>query len=199
MKIVKTLSRIFLSIVGLILFLIIVVNILGTRSDIVPGLTGAKIKEVEPGMTLEQVISILGRPYKIGASAGLHNLECKNPSPLLDIDINNTIDIKSVVDNFYGDTNYCCEGNKEDMQNKEVLLTYSRAVRLSKHYPMLWVHLDSNFLVNSVFAKRYDGFLGFDDPAIYGLSWGLDAKTGEIKLDKTDFFIDEKAFKDCFN
>ncbi len=96
----------------------IFVNILGTQSDVVPEVTGNKIKEVKLGMTIEQVISILGRPYKIEASIGLHNLGCKIPRSRLDLDINNAIDIKSVIDNFYGETNYCCEGIKEDMQNK---------------------------------------------------------------------------------
>jgi len=88
-------------------------------------------------MTLDQVTSILGLPNKIDASQGLHDLGCKNPRPRLNMEIDNSADIKLIVNSFYNDTNYCCEGNKEDMQNKGVTLTYTRPVTYSKYYPML--------------------------------------------------------------
>lgn len=198
MKIIKIFTITILSIIGLIFILVLMVNITGTRSDLVTGVTGNKIKAIKPGMTLEQVVSIMGQPYQIDASQGLHLLECKKSKARLVIDMDNTINIKTVVDNFYNDTNYCCEGNKEDMKNKEVTLTYSRPVKFSKYYPMIWIHLDSNFCVNSIYAKRYDGFLGVDDPGIYGLSSDFDEKTGESIIGKTNEFINEKAFKACF-
>ncbi len=193
--------RIFLKILfssfGIILLFILTINFLGTRADIVIGVSGSKIKQVKPGLTLEEVISILGRPYKIDAPKGLHDIGCPNPKPLLKMDINNTTDIRQVVDAFYNDTNYCCDGNKEDLKTKELTLTYTRPITFSKHYPMLWVHLDSSYKVYSVYAKQYDGLLGLDDPGIYGLSWKLDPITMKLK-NETESFIDESKFNDCF-
>ncbi len=193
----RTLIKILFSTVGLILLFILGINLLGTRADLPNGVKGDKIKLIQPGWTLEQVVATLGRPYKIDASQGLHNIGCPNAKPRLDIDINNATDIRQVVNVFYSDTNFCCEGNKEDLQTKAVTLTYTRPVRLSKHYPMLWIHLDSSFKVYSVYAKQYDGLLGLDDPSIYGMSWTFDATTMTNK-NEIESYIDETKFNDCF-
>ena len=199
MKIFKILGIIIISTVGLILLSIIIVNILGTRTDIVNGVNSDKIKKVKPGMTLEQVTSILGLPYKIDASQGLHNFDCKKPRHRLSIEINKLTDIKLIVDNFYNDTNYCCEGNKEDMQTKGVTMTYTRPVSFSKYYPMLWVHIDSNYRVYSIYAKRYEGFLGLDDLTIYSLSCDFDTLTSKLDYESTKEFINDKVFQDSFD
>lgn len=193
----KTIIKILFSTVGLILLIVIGINVLGTRADIVDGVTGDKVKQILPGWTLEQVIAILGRPYKIDASQGLHEIGCPNAKPRLDIDINNATNIRQNVNVFYSETNFCCEGNKEDLQTKAITLTYTRPVRLSQHYPMLWVHLDSSFKVCSVYAKQYDGLLGFNDPSIYGKSWAFDATTMTMKKE-IESHIDETKFNDCF-
>ena len=177
----RTLIKIFLSIVGLILLFVLAVNILGVRSDIANNITGDKIKAIKKGMTLEQVVAILGRPYSINSLNGLHDISCKTPKPRLEIDINNQTNIKAEVEKIYNDTNYCCEGNKEDLQDKYVTLTYTRPVNFSKHYPMLWVHLDSTYRVSNVYAKQYDGLFGLDDPCIY-----------------SDGVMDENKFNNCF-
>ncbi|MEY4875065.1 MAG: hypothetical protein RL708_214 [Bacteroidota bacterium] len=177
----KTLAKIFLSIVGLILLLLLGVKILGVRADIANDITGNKIKQVKKGMTLEQVVAILGRPYSINSLNGLHDISCRNSKSRLEMDINNQTNIKEEVEKIYSDTSYCCEGNKEDLQNKFVTLTYTRPIKLSNHYPMLWVHLDSTYKVSNVYAKQYDGLLGLDDPSIY-----------------SDSVIDEKKFNNCF-
>ena len=191
----RTLIKILFSTVGLILLFVLGINLLGTRADIVDGVTGDKIKLIKPGWTLEQVVATLGRPYKIDASQGLHEIACPKPKSRLDIDINNSTDIRQVVNAFYNDTNYCCDGNKEDLQTMDITLTYTRPVRLSKYYPMLWVHLDSSFKVYSVYAKQYDGLLGFDDPSIYGMSWALDTSTMKSEIES---YIDEPNYNDCF-
>jgi hypothetical protein len=191
----RTLIKILFSTVGLILLLVICINLLGTRADIVDGVTGDKIKLIQPGWTLEQVVATLGRPFKIYASQGLHKIGCPKAKPRLNIDINNATDIRQVVNVFYSDTNFCCEGNKEDLQTKAVTLTYTRPVRLSKYYPMLWVHLDSSFKVYSVYAKQYDGLLGLDDPSIYGMSWAFDATKMKNNIES---YIDDPKYNDCF-
>lgn len=86
----------------------------------------------------------------------------------------------------FSETDYCCEGNKQDLANKRVTLVYSKRKEFSKHYPMLWVHLDSSFKVENVFAKQYDGYLGFDDACIYNV-------TADNNFEMAELF--EKNFK----
>lgn len=193
----RTFIKILFLTVGLIFLFFLVINLLGTRADIIDGVTGDKIKIIKPGWTLEQVVATLGRPYRIDASQGLHEIACPNPKSRLDIDINNSTDIKQVVNAFYNDTNYCCDGNRDDFQARDITLTYTRPVRLSKYYPMLWVHLDSSFKVYSVYAKQYDGLLGLDDHSIYGMSWAYDTSAIDLK-NKIEFYIDEPKYNDCF-
>jgi hypothetical protein len=191
------LSLIIISIIGIILCFVLAINILGYRSDIANGVTGDKIKEIQMGMTLEEVISILGKPYEIESLAGLHDFNCKNPKPRLEMSIDENTDIIRIVDNIYNDGNYCCEGNEEDIQRgKRVTLTYTKPVLFSKYYPMLWVHLDSNYRVWNVFAKRYE-FM--DDVCLYSLSWKYDETTLEVKPDKVSLFINKDLFNECFN
>lgn len=199
MKIIKTFAIISFSIAGLLLLFVLAVNVAGTRADIVEGVDGNKIKQVKLGMTLEEVISVLGRPYKVGAPKGIHNVNCKNLMPRSELDVNSSSDIKSIVDKFYNDTNYCCEGNKEDMQRKYITLTFTRPVTFCKNYPMLWVHVDNDYKVISVYAKCYDGILGLDDPGIYSLSLAIDTATSGIKYGTAQSFINEKLFNDCFH
>jgi hypothetical protein len=190
MKTIKALSLI----IGIILCLVLVINILGYRLNIANEITGDKIKKIEMGMTLEQVISILGKPYEIETLAGLHNFSCKNPKTRLEMNISENTDIIYIVDSIFSDTNFCCDGNEEDIKRgKRVTLIYTKPVRLSKYYPMLWVQLDSNYRVWGVSAKRYE-FM--DDVCVYSLSWKTDTATetqGEISL-----FINDALFNKCF-
>ena len=185
MKNIKILTLIILSIIGIIL----IINFLGYRSNIANGITGDKIKKIQIGMPFEQVISILGRPYEIKSLAGLHDFSCKNPKPRLEMNVIESTDIISIVDSIYNDTNYCCDGNEEDvLRGKEVALTYTKKytspIRFFIYYPMLWVHLDSNYCVRSVYAKRYDWF---DSICIYSL----------LSADGIGF-INEELFNKCF-
>ena len=197
MKTIKVISFIILSIIGIILCFILVINILGYRAIIANGITGNKIKEIRMGMTLEEVISILGKPYEIDYSTRHHNFTCKNPRFELGISVNETTDIIHIVDSIYNDTNYCCDAYEETKIRfgKEVTLIYTKPVRFSKYYPMLWVHLDSNYCVNSVFAKRYE-FM--DDICIYSLSWKTDETTLEEISGEISLFINEELFNKCF-
>lgn len=191
MKALKALSLI----IGVILCLVLVINILGYRSNVANGITGDEIKKVEMGMTLEQVISILGKPYEINNYNGQHDFSCKTPL-FLEMSLNDNTDIIHIVDSFYN-APYCCGACKEDRQlcGKEVTLTYTKPVRLSKYYPMLWVHLDSNYCVRSVFAKRYE-FI--DDVCIYSLSWKKEETTLEEIQGETSLFINDELFNKCF-
>ena len=182
--------------ISIILCLVLVINILGYQSNVANGITGTEIKKIKMGMTLEDVISILGKPYEISTLAGLHNWDCKNPKPTLKMDVDENTDIFHIVDSIFNDTDYCCEGNKEDIQRgKRVTLTYTKPVRFSKYYPMLWIHLDSTYQVWNVFAKRYE-FM--DDLCIYSLSWKKDETTLEEIPGEVNLIINEELFSKCF-
>lgn len=161
------------------------VNCNRTRQNLSGNITVNDIEKVKTGMTLEQVEHILGRPYKIESLAGLHVLNCPNPKPMLTEEIKIKSDIRQIVEATFSDTNYCCEGNKEDLQTKRVTLTYSKPVMLSKYYPMLWVHLDSNYRVYHVYAKRYAGGIMPGESTIYS-------------LDREDEYIIENLFYSTF-
>jgi hypothetical protein len=199
MKTIKVIGFIILSIIGIILCFVLAINIFGHKSNVANGITGTEIKRIEMGMTLEQVISVLGKPYEIETSSGQHSLvSCKNPKLGLKIRVKENTDIVHIVDNFY-DTCYCCDGYKESIQRmgKRVTLTYTKRPCLSLFipYPMLWVHLDSNYRVWNVFAKRYKSP---DDICIYSLSWKTDETTLEEISGETDLFINDELFNKCF-
>ena len=172
MKTINILSLILISIIGIILCFVLVINIFGYRSNIANEITGDKIKEVKIGMTLEQVISILGKPYEIDFATRHHNHICENPRLEFNISVNKNTDIIHLVDSIYNDTNYCCAAYEETKTRfgKGVTLTYTKRppplIIGLVYYEMLWVHLDSNYCVSSVYAKKYEGF---EDSCIYAL------------------------------
>ena len=189
MKKIRVLTLIILSVVVCISCM--------DKSNIANGITGDKIKEIKTGMTLEDVVSILGMPYEIDCADRMHNVTCKNPRIEREISVNENTDIIHIVDGIYNDTNYCCDAYKESMQRvgKEVTLTYTKSPALLRGfviYTMLWVHLDSNYCVRSVYAKRYEGPEGF---CIYSSS----KKSDETILEgKQEAFINEELFNKCF-
>lgn len=191
MKTIKVLSLI----IGIVLCFIFVINALGYRSNVANGITGTEIKKIEIGMTLEQVTSILGNPFEIENLEGQHDLSCKKPN-FLEMSINENTDIVHIVDSFYNETS-CCKTYKKDRQRfgKRVTLTYTKPVRFSKYYPMLWVYLDSNYHVQEVFAKRYD-FI--DNVVIYSLSIKTDTTTLEEIPNEISSFINDDLFDKCF-
>ena len=197
----KKLKLLTPAILSLVIFLCFVFRYPVYKSNIANGITGDKIKEIKIGMTLEQVISILGKPYEIVNLNGQHDFSCKNPMFLKKIVDKNT-NIIHIVDSIFNGTCYCCDDYREDIQRigKKVTLIYAKKystlATLFIYYPMLWVHLDSNYRVNHVFAKRYEFF---DSICIYSLSGRLDETTpleeipGEVSL-----FINEELFNKCF-
>lgn len=162
------------------------VNLSMDKSELSGDFSSTKIRKIELGMTLEDVQKILGQPFQITSLAGLHEHSCKRQKDRLIKDITHNADIRQIVNQKFSETDFCCEGNKDDMAHKLVTLVYTKRIKFSKHYPMLWIHLDSNFQVKHVIAKQYDGFLGFEDPCIYYL-------TANSLSEKTKFF--EKNFR----
>jgi len=164
------------------------------KPKIANGITGDKIKEIKMGMPLEEVISILGKPYEIENFDGSHDFSCKNPK-LLEMNVDENTDIIHIVDNFFNTTS-CCEAYEESKLRfgKRIKLTYTKKgiFEFFFIYPMLWVHLDSNYCVRNVFAKL------FDDICIYSLSWEYDETTLEEIPGKESLFINEELFDKCF-
>jgi hypothetical protein len=160
--------------------------------------TSTNILRVTPGMPLEEVFNILGRPYGISCLHGIHNIGCVSPNPRLDQAVNQTTDVRKLVRSFIESQKSCCEGNKRELAefNNITLVYTERGLFFS--YPMLWVHLDTSFRVKDVYAKEYEGGFFGDDPGIYGFGWATDS-TG-IKLDytRTEKWMNEEKFYRCF-
>ena len=63
-----------------------------------------------------------------------------------------------------------------------------------KSYPMLWVRLDRNYRVSSVYAKYYDA----DDKCIYSLSSNTVFPEREEWDEHVKLFVDTALFRKCF-
>jgi hypothetical protein len=200
MKTIKVIIFSILSIIGIILCFVLAINVFGYQSNVANGITETEIKKIEMGMTIEEVISILGKPFEIENLDGAHDLSCKNPK-FLEMKINKNTDIVQVVDSFFDDTNYCCDAYKKSIPRwgKRITLIYTKRpcflISLFTSYPTLWVHLDSNYCVHNVYAKQYE-FM--DDICIYSLSWKMDTTTFEEIQGEIDLYINDELFNKCF-
>lgn len=149
-------------------------------------------------MPMDHVFDILGRPFSIAGLHGIHKMGCRNPNPKLDIDINKDTDIKKSVHDFISKQKYCCDGNKSHLEEFDnITLVYTKRGFLFS-YPMLWVHLDTSFKVNNVYAKKYEGGLRGDDPGIYGFGWAMDSTNTKHENTKTYYWINKEKFNHCF-
>ena len=165
----------------LIVITFITVNFSIAKRDLAGEFSATEIRQIQVGMDLKDVQDILGQPYQISSLAGLHELTCTRQKSRLEEDIDLNSDIRQLVNQKFLETDFCCGGNKDDLANKRVTLVYTKRQQFSRNYPMLWVHLDSNFQVVNVFAKQYDGILGFDDLSIYSL-------TADSHFENTELF-----------
>ncbi|MCL2289344.1 MAG: hypothetical protein FWC34_01375 [Bacteroidetes bacterium] len=197
MKIIKILGLIILSIIVFILSSVLVIKVLGYRTNIANGITGTEIKQIEIGMPFEEIISILGKPFTIENRNGQHSIvHCKNPK-LLEMSVNKNTDIIQVVDSFFNGT-YCCDAYKESIQ-KGVTLQYTKRHcffrNLFSNFPMLWVHLDSSYCVHSVYAREFDLDL---KPVIYSLSKKIDYDTWEEIPNEISLYINDELLEKYF-
>jgi hypothetical protein len=197
MKIIKILGLIILSFIGIILISILVIKVLGYRTNIANGITSTEIKQIEIGMPFEETILILGKPFTIANRHGQHSIaHCKNPK-FLEKSVNKNTDIIQVVDSFFNGT-YCCDSWKESIQ-KGVTLEYTKRpcflINLFSNFPMLWVHLDSNYCVQEVYAREFDLDL---KPVIYSLSRKVDYDTWEEVPNEISLYINEELLEKYF-
>jgi hypothetical protein len=196
----KTYLKIFIPILAVSLFIILAISAAkSTSSHIVSGVTGNKIKSIKLGMDMDEVIKILGRPYQIEALRGTHNITCKHPKKNLYRAPYPGENIKKTISDIYNDTQYCCDGNKDDYNYKTSTFTYSKHMFLCKYYPMLHVDFDEENKVSGIFASRYEGFWGEPESDIYCCYWADLYSSIKSKHDSIIFHIDEIKLNECFN
>jgi len=126
-----------------------------------------EIRKVELGMTLEEVEIIMDRPLQVSSFSGVHNSMCAGTGYEYVSDVSPDTDIRKIVLEMFSLKDRCCETSKADRTNKNLTLVYTEHGTGYQDYPMVWIHLDSAFLVKSVFIKEYEGFLGIHEPCIY--------------------------------
>lgn len=156
------------------------------------------IEKIHIGMPFDSVVSVLGMPYTFSSNLGDHDLTCKCPRDVSDIEMTTKRDFVRFIDSVYQDTNYCCEANRKNMEvvEKHSTLTYSEEPSFNgifNAYPMLWIHLDSNYRVREVYAKYYGK--GLDEKCIYSLSENPDKENQD---DHIELFVDTTLFRKCF-
>ena len=158
------------------------------------------IERIYIGMPLDSVVLVLGQPFSFSSDLGCHDLTCKQSRNVSDIKMTKETDIIHVMDRIYQDTNYCCKTNWEMMKTieKNTTLAYTKKpfsiMSILKSYPMLWIHLDSNYRVSSVYAKYYDA----DDKCIYSLSSSTLFSNEEKQNEHVELFVDTTLFRKCF-
>jgi len=166
------------------------------KSNLADGVTADKIKLIVPGMKVEQVLSILGRPLNIDALRGTHNNNCHNPIGRPNFKVNSNTDIKKEIEIMFNPKRICCDGLKEDLDSsiRDFTFTYSEK-KLVWTYPMLSVHFDGHNEVSSVYASIYEGFEHY---CIYYKGWGIDSLTTAQDKNKVAYFLDDRHFYKLF-
>ena len=195
----KTALRILLLFIGLSISLFLYLCFFEIHTlNLSSKATGENIKAVKVGMTLDQVIAILGRPYSINTNCGrMHNISCKNPKGFLDNDITDKDDLNLIVANYFKDTAYCCDGYKEDTKGFD--LRFSKIVPIAT-CTTVWVGFDSTLKVDLVHVSRKYGFFDKNDnnPPIYHLSTYENSNGKAVKV-KPWTYIDQHSFDKIFN
>ncbi|MFT3796534.1 hypothetical protein [Flavobacterium sp.] len=95
-----TTKKAILSFLLIVLIFSLIIRVFGTNSDLAKNITREKIESIEPGMSYEKVISILGKPIKVRQSKTLTVMEYSRPVsfsknyPMLwvNLDRNNKVD-----------------------------------------------------------------------------------------------------------
>lgn len=161
------------------------------------------IEKIYIGMPFDSVVSVLGMPYTFSSNLGDHDLSCKCPRDVSDIKMTTKTDFVRFIDSVFQDMNYCCEQNRKNMSviEKNATLDYTvepsffRSIFNSPMftYPMLWIHLDSNYRVSEVYAKYYGK--GWDEKCIYSL---YDNPDKDSQDDTVELFVDTALFRKCF-
>ena len=199
MKQMKATLRILILFIGLSISLFLYLCFFEIHTlNLTSKATGENIKAIKVGMSIDQVIAILGRPYHINTDCGRgHNISCKNPKDYLDDDIIDKDDLNLIVANYFKDTTYCCDVYKNDTKGFD--LRFSKIVPIAT-CTTVYVGFDSTFKVDLVHVSRKYGFFdnNTNNPPIYHLSTYENSNGKSIKV-KPWIYIDQKSFDKTFN
>jgi hypothetical protein len=185
----------------IILLAIFILGIYLVADFFFPGLP-SKVKsdnilKITPGMTLNQLTELMGMPLRVTALQGLHNNDCSHPNSMLDEPVYFNSDIQKLVLDFIANQSFCCEGNRQDIDQLGPTLVYTKEGFFAS-YPMLWVSLDQTFRVIGVYAKEYHGGLFGNDPGIF--SWNVvnDSCYSHYDVCHQKIWMNEESFYRCF-
>ncbi|PJJ48063.1 hypothetical protein [Hymenobacter chitinivorans] len=146
-----------------------------SRRDVAGKVTAARIRRVRPGMSVAQVVQILGRPYTMlsvkGSGTHTLNVRCNDQEGSYAAAVTDTLDIAAWMRRATADSVvHICDVGDARAHDRNSTLTYTRPVAWAGRYPMLWVHFDSSAHVSAVYAKVYKPYSLLDDDVIYSLS-----------------------------
>ncbi len=82
------------------------VNFSMDKSELSGDFSSNKIRQIELGMTLEDVQKILGKPFQITSLAGLHEISCERPKNRQIKDITHSSDIRQIVNQKFSETDF---------------------------------------------------------------------------------------------
>lgn len=183
-------------IAALSLLLLMLLWPVAVRHDAPPGVTGGHIRQVRPGMSVAQVVRVLGRPYHLFSNTGNagHIPGCPNPEQGLYSDsVTATLDVAAWVRRVTADSAvHRCDLQAGDKPGRSTTFLYSRAPQdWTGSYPMLWVQFDARSRVVSTYAMLYkphrwlseadEGDVIENAECIYSLSAG---KSSSRNIDK---------------
>lgn len=138
---------------------------------IAPQVTAAGIQRVQLGMSQEQVVAILGRPYHVASYKGSNShciANCTDfKSTQMAAEVVDTTNINQFFQRAAADTAvHICDVGDERQHDRNSTFTYTQHGGMFWTYPMLWVHFDKQARVRGVYAKEYAA----DDMCIYSLA-----------------------------
>jgi len=182
--------NVFLTILSILIFLTLIVRVPNYSKEKISAHT---IRSIQPGDSLEKVLLTLGNPkeYHVETFTS-HKIGCKNPKGHIGGKFKSLSDLVQKISTQFNDTISCC--SPDDKPHFSITLTYTEPKYFLSH-PMLWVHLDKNRRVNSVYVKDYTFF---DDFCIYNSSCQQNDSTYEFIYHQKEHYEIEEIFEEVF-
>lgn len=139
------------------------------RSDLAPGVSPERIKGVQPGMTTDAVIGMLGLPLSVNAALHVHQGYCLGLSRPTDRSVSHAAEIHLFLDSIFN-APPCCSARRREQEEGQFTLNYARMVEEDGISPMLWVHFDKTGHVVEVYARLNSRVALRDDVGIYHMN-----------------------------
>lgn len=158
--------------------------------DVAAGVTTERVEQVRRGMSVPQLLAVLGRPYHVSSykGSGTHRIDnchgAEASEGVVSAEVSDTLHVEALLWRAAADsTVHKCDIGDFRAHDRNTTLTYSRPVAGVGSYPMLWVHLDSTAHVSSVFVKEYTPYFFLeDDFAFYSDAPELAANPGRHEM-----------------